>query len=60
MSFLLWIPDVLIHLIKVVAYYISSIDFGVMRVFKVMEAAFESDRVGAPIALNDVGVIDPQ
>jgi predicted dehydrogenase len=31
-----------------------------MRVMKIMEAAFESDRVGAPIVLNDVGVIDPQ
>jgi hypothetical protein len=31
-----------------------------MRVMKIMEAAFESDRVGAPVVLNDVGVIDPQ
>jgi len=31
-----------------------------MRVMKIMEAAFESDRVGAPVALDDVGVIDPQ
>jgi predicted dehydrogenase len=31
-----------------------------MRVMKIMEAAFESDRVGAPVELNDVGVIDPQ
>jgi len=29
-------------------------------VMKIMEAAFESDRVGAPVALDDVGVIDPQ
>ena len=32
----------------------------VMRVMKIMEAAFESDRVGAPIAIDDVGPIDPQ
>ena len=31
-----------------------------MRVMKIMEAAFESDRVGAPVVLDDVGVIDPQ
>ena len=31
-----------------------------MRVMKVMEAAFESDRIGAPVEMNDVGVIDPQ
>lgn len=31
-----------------------------MRVMKVMEAAFESDRVGVPVAFDDVGPIDPQ
>jgi hypothetical protein len=31
-----------------------------MRVMKVMEAAFESDRIGLPVVLDDVGVIDPQ
>ncbi|MBO5898963.1 MAG: Gfo/Idh/MocA family oxidoreductase [Clostridia bacterium] len=32
----------------------------VMRVMKIMEAAFESDRVGAPVVLDDVGPVDPQ
>ena len=31
-----------------------------MRVMKVMEAAFESDRIGQPVILDDAGVIDPQ
>jgi predicted dehydrogenase len=32
----------------------------VMRVMKIMEAAFASDRVGAPVAIDDVGPVDPQ
>jgi hypothetical protein len=32
----------------------------VMRVMKIMEAAFESDRVGAPVTFDDVATIEPQ
>ncbi len=31
-----------------------------MRVMKIMEAAFASDAIGAPVAFDDVAVIDPQ
>ena len=32
----------------------------VMRVMKIMEAAFESDRLGTPVALDDIGPVDKQ